>query len=68
MTDIYKNTQIVSKHECTSLVAQTVMNLLAMQVTQVPSLSQEDPLEKGMATHPSIVAWGNPWTEESGRL
>ena len=68
MTNIYKNAQIVSKHERTFLVAQTVMNLLAMWETQVPSLSQEDPLEKGMATHPSILAWEIPWTEESGRL
>ena len=36
----------------------------AMQETRVPSLGQEDPLEKGMATHSSILAWGNPWTEE----
>ena len=34
----------------------------------VPSLDQEDPLEKGMATHSSIIAWEIPWTEESGRL
>ena len=34
----------------------------------VPSLGQEDPLEKGMATHSSILAWRIPWTEESGRL
>ena len=46
-----------------SLVAQTVKNLPAMQKTQVPSLGQEDPMEKGMATHPSILAWSIPWTE-----
>ena len=34
--------------------------------TLVLSLGQEDPLEEGMATHPSILAWRNPWTEESG--
>ena len=39
-----------------------------MQERQVQSLSQEDPLEKEMATHPSILAWEIPWTEESGRL
>ena len=39
-----------------------------MEETQVRSLSQEDPLEKGMATHSSILAWKIPWTEESGRL
>jgi len=37
-----------------------------MQETQVPSLGQEDPLEKGMATHSSILAWRIPWTEERG--
>ena len=39
-----------------------------MQETQVQSLSREDPLEKGMATHSSILAWRNPWTEEPGGL
>ena len=39
-----------------------------MQETQVPSLQQEDPLEKGMATHSSILAWEIPWTEEPGEL
>ena len=48
-----------------SLVAQTVKNLPAMQETRVLSLDQEDPLEKGMATHSSILAWRIPWTEES---
>ena len=47
-------------------VAQTVKNLAVMQETRVPSLSQEDPLEKGMATHSSIRAWRIPWTEEPG--
>ena len=50
------------------LVAQTVKNLPAMQETQVLSLDQEDPLEKGMATHSSILAWKIPWTEEPGGL
>ena len=45
-----------------------VKNLPAMQETQPPSLDQEDPLEKGMATHSSILAWRIPWTEESGGL
>ena len=49
-----------------SLVAQTVKNLPAMLETRVPSLRQEDPLQKGMATHPSILAWRIPWTEEPG--
>ena len=43
-----------------SLVAQMVKNLPAMQETQVRSLSQEDPLEEGMATHSSILAWRIP--------
>ena len=51
-----------------SLVAQLVNNLPAMQETRVPSLGWEDPLEKEMATHSSILAWRIPWTEESGRL
>ena len=50
------------------LVAQMVKNLLAMQDTQVQSLDWGDPLEKGMATHSSILAWRIPWTEEPGRL
>ena len=45
-----------------------VKNLPAMQETQVGSLSWEDPLEKGMATHSSILAWRIPWTEELGGL
>ena len=40
----------------------------AMQETWVPSLGWEDPLEKGMTTHSSILAWRIPWTEEPGRL
>ena len=51
-----------------SLVAQMVKNLPAMQKTQVRSLGQEDPLEKGMAIHSSILAWRSPWTEEPGEL
>ena len=49
-------------------MAQTVKNLPAMQETHVQSLDGEDPLEKGMATHSSILAWRIPWTEEHGRL
>ena len=52
----------------TFLVAQMVNNLPAMQETWVRSLGQEDPLEKGMATHFSILAWRNPWTEEPDGL
>ena len=50
------------------LVAQVVKSLLAMQETWVQSLSQEDPLEKGMAINSSILAWIIPWTEEPGGL
>ena len=49
-------------------MAQTVKDLPVMLETQVRSLGQEDPLEKGMATHSSNLAWRIPWTEEPGRL
>ena len=45
-----------------------VKNLPAMQETRVPSLGHEDPLEKEMATHPSILAWRILWSEEPGKL
>ena len=51
-----------------SLVTQRVENLPAVQETQVQSLGREDPLEKGLATHSSILAWRVPWSEESGGL
>ena len=54
------------------LGGSVVKNLPAIQKTQevlwVQSLGQEDPLEEGMATHSSILAWRIPWTEEPGRL
>ena len=49
---------------CASLVAQVAKNLPAVLENKVQSLGQEDPLEKGMATHWSILAWRIPWTEE----
>ena len=49
-----------------SLVAQMVKNLLSLGETWVQSLGWEDPLEKGMVTHTSILAWRIPWTEEPG--
>ena len=52
----------------TSLGTQTVKNLPTMQETGVRSLGREDPLEKEMATHSSILAWKIPWMEEHGRL
>ena len=49
-------------------VVQMVKNLPAMQETRVQSLGREDPLEKGMAIHSSILAWRIPWTEDPGGL
>ena len=49
-------------------MAQMVKNLPAVQETWVQSLGLEDPLEKEMATHSSILAWEIPWTEEPGGL
>ena len=51
-----------------SLVVQMVKNLPAMWETWIQSLGWEDPLEEGMATHSSILAWRIPRTEEPGRL
>ena len=51
-----------------SLIAQLVKNLPAVQETQVQFLGGQDPLEKEMATHSSILAWKIPWTEEPGEL
>ena len=58
----------VSQSQGAFLVAQMVKNLLAMWEVWVQSLGQEDPLEKEMVTHSSILAWRIPWTEEPGRL
>ena len=52
----------------TSLVAQTLRSLPVTQETLVQALGQEDPLEKDMATHSSILAWKKQWIEEPGRL
>ena len=49
-------------------LAQVVKNLPAMRETRVQPLGREDPLEKGMATHSSILAWKSPWTEEPSKL
>ena len=49
-------------------LAQMEKNLPAMQETQIQSLGWEDALEKGMATHSSILAWKIPWIEEPGKL
>ena len=63
----FKNLTIYS-YKWAFLVAQMVKNLLAMQEAWVRSLSWEDPLEKEMTTHSSILAWKIPWTEEPGGL
>ena len=59
---------VVRKYYLASLVAQMVNNLPVMQETRFQSLGREDPLEKGMATHSSILAWRIPWPVEPGRL
>ena len=59
-------TQVIRKFNLR--VAQMVKNLFAMQETWVQSLGQKDLLEKGMATHSSILAWRIPWTEEIGGI
>ena len=56
------------QYSWSSLVAQTVKNPPAMWETWVLSLGWKDPLEEGMATHSSVLAWRIPWTEESGGL
>ena len=51
-----------------SILAQMAKNMPALWETQVQSLGQKDPLEEGMATHSSILAWRIPWTEQPGEL
>ena len=62
-SEVFRNT-FVSDLPGASLVAQMVKHLPAMQEAQAQSLGQEDPLEKGMAKHSSILAWRISWTEE----
>ena len=59
---------MVEEARALSEVSKSLRVLLPMQERQVPSLVQEDPLEKEMATHSSIPAWETPWTEEPGGL
>ena len=67
-TRVSRGSCITSRFFTTQLPGgSAVKNLPAMQETQVQSLSQEDPMEKEMATHSSILAWEIPWTEESGK-
>ena len=63
-----ENEKLCSVPLCASLVAQMLKNSPAMQETWVQSLGWEDPLEKGLATHSSILAWRIPWTEKPGML
>ena len=63
-----KKASLEARIERASLVAQMVKNLPAMQETWIRSLSWEGPLEKGMATHSSILAWRIPLTEEPGGI
>ena len=65
---IRKNIKIMVYEMQTSLVAQMVKRLPTMRETRVQSLLWEDPLEKEMAPHSSILAWKIPWMEEPGRL
>ena len=58
----------IKKKKSASLVAQPLKNLPAMWETWVVTLSWEDPLEKGISTHSSILAWRIPWTKEPGGL
>ena len=67
-TDNLQTNQIIFFGKDSTLVAQKIQNLPARQETQVRSMGQEDPLEKGMATHSSILTWRIPWTEEPGGL
>ena len=59
---------VPSQYSWASLVAQTVKNLRVVQEIWVRSLCQKDPLEEGVATYSSILAWRIPWTKEPGGL
>ena len=65
---VQERESVTYTHTRASLVAQTVKSLPTMRETQVQSLGREDPLEKEMATHSSVLASKIPWTEEPGRL
>ena len=67
-SDLLLNIDILSKYKIVTLVAQLVKNLPAVRETWVRSLGWENPLEKGTATHSSILAWEIPWTDELGGL
>ena len=67
-THTHTHTHTYSIYIQASLVAQTINNLPTMQEAWVLDLGQENPLEKEMATHSSILAWRNPWSEKAGGL
>ena len=68
MRTLFNECRVHHHPEWVSVVAQTVKNLPAMWEAQFQSLGGEDPLEKGMATHSSILVWRISWTEGPGRL
>ena len=68
MFNTYLSTYYLKGGEDTSLVVQWLKRHLTMQETWVQSLGQEDPLERGMANHSSILVWRIPWTEEPSGL
>ena len=68
LSTIYSESSYYLQPTLASLVAQMVKNLPTMWETQVQSLGQEDSLEKGMATHSTMLAWRILWTEEPGGL
>ena len=67
-SSLYMYLYFLTASKGASPVAQTLKNLPTMQEAWIQSLGQEDPLEKGMATHSSILAWRIPWIEEPGKL
>ena len=64
----WRRDRLPTPYSWASLVAQLVKNPPAIRETWVRSLSRDNPLEEGMATHSSILAWRIPWTEEPGQL
>ena len=68
MTQVCSAFKVLNLQHPNLSMAQTVKNPPTMRETQVWSLGWEDPLEEGMATHSSILAWRIPWTEEPGGL
>ena len=68
LSRVFFNTTVQKHQFFGTQVAQMVKCLPSMRVTHVQSLAWEDPLEKGTATHSSILAWRISWTEEPGRL